>query len=256
MIASNLIGRLLVLATVLAFAVRVAKADPFIYQHVLRSTAWVYNTQEQVTGSGVLVDLDNRLVMTNHHVVGSATEVQMYFTAYDERGELVTDPQVYVKNREMLEGTGIAMRGRVVARWKEKDLALVQLTCLPIEVQALALAADPVDSGENVHSIGNSGIRHGCLWRYTRGVVRNVYCAPNDECFVLECDSPVNAGDSGGPMVNDDAELVGIVTRHFPNERLVSQAIELREMRAFLEWYSQRVQRLAAHTGPADLRHR
>ncbi len=248
---SNVIGRVFVLATMFVSMACSAQADPLLYQHVLRSTAWIVNTQEKATGSAVLVDLDNRLVLTNDHVVGSATEVQVYFTAYDEHGELVTDPQVYTKNLQTLKEAGIAMTGRIVARYKDKDLALVQLTRLPIEAQALALAADPVDSGENVHIVGNSGVGRGCLWRYTRGVVRNVYYSPDAKHSVLEGDLPTNPGDSGSPVVNDDGELVGVHRAGSKTERLVSVAVELREVRAFLEWYSRSGSHPAGGTDPS-----
>jgi S1-C subfamily serine protease len=209
-----------------------------VYQHVLRSTAWLLNEQEESHGSGVLVDLERRLVMTNYHVVGSAREVTVFFSAYDGNGELITDPGVYTENFPVLREAGIAMVGRVVARWKRKDLAIVQLPQLPVEAQAVPLAAHSVQPGETVHSVGNSGARkQRCLWRYTRGVVRSTYLCPEEGIYFLESDSPINKGDSGGPMVSDRGELVGLVTQYRTDARLVSQAIELREVRSLLDWY-------------------
>jgi S1-C subfamily serine protease len=182
--------------------------------------------------------MGNRLVVTNNHVVRNAKEVRVYFSAYDEKGELITDSRVYEKNFEALKAARIAMVGRVVARWKDKDLALVQLPQLPAEAQALPLAAESAQPGETVHSIGSSGANDACLWRYTRGFVRNSYRCPNRKIFYLETDSATNSGDSGGPMVNDNGEIVGIVVSQDTRLRLVSQAIELRELRSLLEWYA------------------
>jgi S1-C subfamily serine protease len=247
--------RKLAFATWFTFSSAAAQAEPWIYQHVLRSTALIAAANGEPAGSGVLVDLENQLLLTNYHVVDNAKEVIVFFSAYDENGELITDHRIYRENFAALSEAGIAMVGRVVGRWKAKDLALVQLSQLPIEAQAIPLAAVGVQPGEAVHSVGNSGVvRRQRLWRYTRGVVRNVFQLEGSpgylikDAYLLETDSPTNGGDSGGPMVNDHGELVAIVMGHeatlhatsnggVHESRLVTHAIELREVRSLLEWY-------------------
>jgi S1-C subfamily serine protease len=265
--ARHRIGRLLTMVALLTYPAAIVQADPAIYQHVLRSTALIAAANGEPAGSGVLVDLENQLVVTNYHVVDDAKEVLVFFSAYDENGELITDHRIYQENFAALNEAGIAMVGRVVGRWKCKDLALVQLSHLPIEAQAIPLAAVGVQPGENVHSVGNSGVvRKQQLWRYTRGVVRNVFQLEGSpgylikDAYLLETDSPTNGGDSGGPVVNDQGELVAIVMGHETSlhatsnggvheSRLVTHAIELREVRALLEWYFAQV----SHTEPTSI---
>src|SRR5436190_302487 len=56
-----------------------------------------------------------------------------------------------------------------------RDLALLRLDALPDDVAALPLAAHGAGPGDAVHSVGNSGVTTGTLWRYTAGRVRSVY---------------------------------------------------------------------------------
>ena len=94
--------------------------------------------------------------------------------------------------------------------------------------------------GDTVHSVGNSGVLVGKLWRYTAGKVRSVYQAESlttDSLLkarIIETQSPINAGDSGGPLVNDRGELVGVVNSTQKQASLVSFNVDVSEVRAFL----------------------
>ena len=102
------------------------------------------------------------------------------------------------------------------------------------------LAAQSAGPGDTVHSVGNSGVLEGALWRYTAGKVRSVYQAEirtEDgllKARIIESQSPINGGDSGGPLVNDRGELVGVVTSTQKQTRLVSFNVDVHEVKAFL----------------------
>ena len=51
---------------------------------------------------------------------------------------------------------------------------------------------------------------------------------------VVETQSPINSGDSGGPVVNNDGELVAISQAISPKARLVSYNVDVTEVTAFL----------------------
>src|SRR5207244_2870107 len=127
-----------------------------------------------------------------------------------------------------------AIRAQVVATDSLRDLALLELESLPDGIDALALAAQSSRPGDDVHSIGNSGMAKssaGMLWRYTRGNVRQVYerkirASDSVEAIqFVETQSPVNLGDSGGPLLNDRGELIGVAMAYDPQERLVSHNV-------------------------------
>src|SRR5262245_37941009 len=222
-----------------------------VYQRVLKSTVWVVliddlgNGRARIaSGSGALIDVRERLVLTNYHVVRTAPTAKVMFPIFN-KNELVAEKEHY-QNLVLRGGGGLT--GKVIAKEARADLALIQLDRLPPGAAALALAANGVGPGEDVHSIGNPAAS-GALWAYTRGSVKAVYrksfrtSGPNGEgafeidARVVETSSPVNAGDSGGPVVNGNGELVAITQGHLSDEtaRSISYFIDLSEIKTFLK---------------------
>src|SRR5262249_55969493 len=148
----------------------------------------------------------------------------------------------YIENAEKL-----GQRGTVVEKDAGHDLALIQLEKLPGGVRAVPFARKSPSPGENVHSIGASGVNpknlEGTLWRYTCGRVRQVYQKDDDlgefrrTSYVVETDAPTNKGDSGGPVVNDSLQLVALVSSYTLGKRSVSENIDVRELRALVKKY-------------------
>lgn len=195
-----------------------------IFQKVLKSAVWIAHATEVgngrkaiFTGSGSLIDMDKRIVLTNFHVVGNQDAVSVFFPQYDASHKLISVKDHYM--RQFASGGGL--KGKVLYRDPKRDLALVQLPSLPAGVAAIHLARDSVGPGDTVHSIGNPGLS-GALWAYTPGSVKSTYPKKWDvadpiersirhfEAQVVETTSPVNSGDSGGPLVNSAGELVAV----------------------------------------------
>jgi Trypsin-like peptidase domain len=213
----------------------VGRADSPVYQSMLHSTGLVEvpDPKGSVTyGTCWLVDRQRGLALTTQHVVGHAAEAVVYFPAYRD-GAAITELAYY--HRQVA-----ALRGRVIHREVGRDLALLRLDALPNDVKAIPLAAQSAGPGDTVHSVGNSGVREGTLWRYTAGNVRSVYRAQllletgQVEARLVETQSPINPGDSGGPLVNDRGELVGVVAITEKQTHLVSFNVEVQEVKAFL----------------------
>jgi len=57
----------------------------------------------------------------------------------------------------------------------------------------------------------------------------------NVEAWMLEAQFPINQGDSGGPVVNDKVELVGVNCSFSPKAQAMSNCVELREVREVLK---------------------
>jgi Trypsin-like peptidase domain len=225
---------LTIVAVCLAFA-GVGRADSEVYQSLLRSTGLVEvpDRQGSVTyGTCWVVDRQRGLVLTAQHVIGDTADAVVYFPVYRD-GDAVTELAHY--HRRVA-----AIRARVIHREARKDLALLELDDVPVDVKAIALSAQSARPGETVHSIGNSGVHQGRLWRYTAGQVRSVYRArirrasgEVDARFV-ETQSAINPGDSGGPLVNDRGELVGVVRSMDEHSSLVSLSVDVGEVKALL----------------------
>lgn len=213
----------------------VAKADAEIYNSTLKSTAWVLAKSEGSTslGSAVLVDAEKKLVITNFHVVGSARTAVVFFPEM-KNNRPVVDRDVYLQavNR-------IGIKGRILAVDRKRDLALIELDRVPDGVPAIKLADESCSPGETVHSVGNPGASDA-LWAYTSGTVRNVFqkqfrsTAGEHDFMALETQAPINQGDSGGPVVNTNGELIGICQSLSTKARLVTTCVDISEVKTFL----------------------
>jgi hypothetical protein len=211
-----------------------------IYRQAVPSVVWVHSARDRglATGSGSLIDRDRRLVLTNYHVVEDNPRAKVFFPAF--RDGLPVSERTYYLDR----ADRFAIPGRIVAVDKQADLALLQLDRLPDDVPAIPIAAASPAPGENVHAIGNTG-KSGALWGYVKGTVRQVYRkkwkAQLDrtrvltfEARVIETDSPTNPGDSGGPLLNDRGELVGVTQGGAVNAQLVSTFVDVSEVKQLL----------------------
>lgn len=211
------------------------KADNTVYQTALKSTVWVLAKTggETSSGTGVLVDSEKKLVITNFHVVGEARAAVIFFP--DFKNEKADNTRKhYLDNVKTL-----GIRGRVLSVDRKRDLALVELDRLPEGATAVPMASESAGPGENVESIGNPGTSDA-LWVYTSGTVRSVYQktfrtgAGEHDFKVVETQAPINSGDSGGPVLNNKGELVAIAQAIAPNARLVSYSVDIAEVKTFL----------------------
>src|SRR5262249_14668861 len=145
-------------------------------------------------------------------------EALVYFPIIQKSGKVVAEREAYTSSAGKI-------RGKTVAKEPKQDLALIQLESVPHDAKAILLASDSPSPGQRLHSIGNPGAS-GALFVYTQGTVRQVYQKKfqaadksGDNGFtvdaqIVETQSPVNAGDSGGPVVNDRGELVAVTQGH------------------------------------------
>ena len=148
--------------------------------------------QPQPTGSGVIVDAERGLILTNHHVIQNASEIEV--TLSDGR---TIDASVVGSDA----GTDVA-----VLELDEAD----SLTEMPLgDSEALKV-------GDYVVAIGNPfGLTHtvtsGIVSALGRSIQRGrAEGAPSPIEDFIQTDASINPGNSGGALVNMSGELVGI----------------------------------------------
>jgi len=151
----------------------------------------------QSGGSGFFVN-SSGLLVTNAHVVTNAKRVE------------VTTPD------------GEVLIGKVVAVDESLDIAAVQVNCKG-EVPFIAMGTvDDVEVGEWVIAVGSPLKLHNT---FTVGVVSNKSRSIRELSAVsggghhldprmeyIQTDASINMGNSGGPLVNLDAEVIGMNT--------------------------------------------
>ena len=140
------------------------------------------------------------------HRAGSGTGI---FVTND--GHLITNAHVVKDCLEIRVGTGSGNFevGSVVAKDPTNDLALLKVNAKPSKVGALRFG---VRVGENVEAFGyplsqvlaTSG-------NFTTGNVTALAGLGDDSRF-YQISAPVQPGNSGGPLLDEDGNLVGIVS--------------------------------------------
>jgi Do/DeqQ family serine protease len=141
----------------------------------------------QSIGSGVIVDADGGLILTNHHVVHNASSIVVTLT-----------------DRRQLDAT-------VIGSDEGTDIAL-------LHVNASDLTAIPfgdsehLEVGDFVIAIGNP---FGLGQTATTGIVsalgRSGISSEGYEDFI-QTDASINPGSSGGPLVDTNGRLIGVNT--------------------------------------------
>jgi S1-C subfamily serine protease len=164
-----------------------------LYEETIPSVVSVYVTPEangergrHGAGSGFVYDRTH--VVTNQHVVGDATEVDLRFSERDWR------------------------RGRVVGTDAYTDLAVAAVENLPAYATPLELVAAPPSPGTPVAALGNpmgldGSISAGIVSGASRSMpTGNGFAIPD----TVQTDAPINPGNSGGPLVTLDGRVVGV----------------------------------------------
>lgn len=214
-----------------------AQADTSSYQKTLQSTAWVITSNadnETSTGTGVYVDDEKKLLLTNAHVVGDSRKAVIFFPTQDG-GKLAVRRKHYLNNILKL-----GIQGDVVAVDRRRDLALIQLPKVPPQVRPIELSEQSTDPGSKVGLVGNPGDSE-ILWVYTSGTVRSVYQKKfksthgEHDFMAVETQSPIKPGDSGGPIVDESGKLVALAQSFSPQSELVSFCVDVTEIQQMLK---------------------
>src|SRR6187200_1730888 len=143
---------------------------------------------ERSLGSGFVIDKAGHIV-TNYHVVAGARSIRVSFS-----------------NSE-------SMKARIVGRDPSTDVALLKVEASSRALQPLELGnSETVQVGDQVAAIGNPlgydrSISAGIVSALQRSL-RSADGSPIDR--VIQTDALLNKGNSGGPLLNAQGEVIGV----------------------------------------------
>lgn len=155
--------------------------------------------RQHAMGSGVIVDPDGYII-TNAHVVEGAQRVRVVVSPAGSSSRMEASSH---QPPQILDAS-------ILGRHKAADLALLKIEATHLPFISIRDNLR-VRQGELVFAIGSpEGLRDSV----TMGVVSSVarQTDTNDQMFYVQTDAPLNPGNSGGPLVDIDGNLVGINT--------------------------------------------
>ena len=199
-----------------------------IYNQAIDSMVWIHTGC--CKGSGVLIDKERRLAVTNAHVTDSAEWVGAIFPYRDRNRKLIKNKNYYLgDNQAWLQDNGYVNQARVIAEAVGVDLAIIQFDRLPATAREIAhgfggRVEARMRRGNQVHILGNSGNQ---LWNWTDGIFLR------DLGKWLELESDAEGGISGGPVLNGRGTFIGIISRETDATKAI--AVPAREIRALLD---------------------
>ena len=164
------------------------KAIPSVVNITSKTVAYDFfygPVPEEGQGSGFIIDKEGH-VLTNYHVVGNATQVE-----------------VTLHNKK-------TYKAQVIGRDRGHDLAVVKIDA-PGVVPAVLGDSKNLQVGQKTFAIGNP---FGLAGTMTRGIISSLRPIRSPEGGYIEeaiqTDAAINPGNSGGPLLNSHGEVIGI----------------------------------------------
>jgi putative serine protease PepD len=149
------------------------------------------SSSETDTGTGIVLNATSGLILTNDHVVSGATTITVAPGTSPSRTHTAT----------------------VVGEDPDGDLAVLKVDPTGLGLRALTFASsNSVSVGDAVYAIGNP---YGLDETLTTGIVSalgRTISAPDGAKIsgAIQTDAALNPGNSGGPLLNAEGDVIGI----------------------------------------------
>ncbi len=177
-------------------------------------------------GTGILIS-NKAEILTNWHVVKDAFNILIAFKP--NTGNKLSKNNYYA--------------AKIVKINIEKDLALLQILNKntiqdkkPIKFSNM----DTVEIGQDIYTIGHP---LGELWTFSTGLVSQIRIDYNwttnnikhQSKYVIQTQNSISRGNSGGPLVNENIELLGLNTLSKNQGQNLNYAISIKDIKDFLK---------------------
>ncbi|MCW3984779.1 MAG: trypsin-like peptidase domain-containing protein [Candidatus Bathyarchaeota archaeon] len=163
----------------------------------------IYTLQQ---GSGFVAEVNSRpYVVTNNHVVTGTINVTVTFS------------------------DGNSYPATIVGQDPKADIAVLSVTSMPSGVKALPLVSSlTLNVGDPVVAVGTP---YGLSGTLTTGIIsalgRTITVGSDNQIIpdTIQTSTPINSGNSGGPLINYAGQVVGITTAGISNSEGLGFAI-------------------------------
>ena len=179
----------------------IADAVEKVYDSVVTVKNYVRNRLYS-TGSGFVFKIDNKYgyILTNYHVISGGNEVSVVFT--NNKDEKAT----------------------IVGYDEYSDIAVLAVDKSLVLATAQIGSSNDMRIGDTTFAVGTPVDSSVYSWSVTRGILSGkdrMVQVDNYVMSVLQTDTAINSGNSGGPLCNSNGEVIGIT-----NMKLASSQIE------------------------------
>lgn len=179
----------------------IADAVEKVYDSVVTVKNYARN-QLYSTGSGFVFKTDDKYgyILTNYHVINGGSEVSVVFT--NNKEEKVT----------------------VVGYDEYSDIAVLAVDKSLVLATAEIGSSNDMRVGDTTFAVGTPVDSSVYSWSVTRGILSGKDRLVQSDDYVmsvLQTDTAINSGNSGGPLCNSNGEVIGIT-----NMKLASSQIE------------------------------
>ena len=202
-----------------------------IYSFLLDANEQVYESSFQGVvvvlsdngfGTGAIISSKGH-ILTNWHVINGADEIEIAIHPSYEFDDIIEN----------------FFKARVIKQDMTRDLALLKIDQPLPQVKVLRLSKVVADVGEEVHAIGHPDME---IWSYTKGYVSQKRVDyewsykdnTKHQASVYQTQTPIGEGNSGGPLLNQHGNIIGINTFGSPENEFQNYAVSVNEIIKFL----------------------
>lgn len=153
-------------------------------------------------GSGIIIS-DDGYILTNNHIISSADSSSFYEVskANSVKVSLYNDKTKY--------------DAKIIGLDQQTDLAVIKIDKKDLTPAELG-NSDSLSIGEFVLAIGSPlGLESSVTAGIVSALNRNIDSPDGSNYVVIQTDCAINAGNSGGALVNSDGKVIGINTLKF-----------------------------------------
>jgi len=189
----------------------IAESVSKVYDSVVVVKTYVKG-QLYATGTGFVYKADDKYgyILTNNHVIADGTEIKVVFT--NKKEETV----------------------KVVGADSYSDIALLAVDKKAVISVAETGSTKDIEVGDTTFAVGAPLDSNVYSWTVTRGILSgknrlvevadsssNYFASSSYLMEVLQTDTAINSGNSGGPLCNANGEVIGIT-----NMKIASSSVE------------------------------